>query len=679
MFIISQVNKDASKPEFDHLADEYRKNFLLLLCLFPFNGSDTLFNMEKRVLVISGYQVFAELMQLALVEDNLYQVDVPETKEEVVSLAGDKHYDLVILDADQPLEPIETSIETLNLYQPLSKLIVFPPGNDPDHPTLEKYKVDVYLTKPFYRPELLARLAELTVAKQQEEAVKKEDGDRPALEIWNNQDLANQILQNVLDEYEPVAVMIWRYGQLFAYQGRLEENAAQKVSALLLHDWDKKSQNDIVRYKNFTEAGEVYLIYVTALENDGILVMLYPKNKSLTMVRTHTLSVVEKLHNPTITFEYAEQLNENEEGVENGIDRVLSAVEQESLPWETDEQLETVELISKDDQIDEQPDEQEMIRVQELMSESDSSEGESHAIHEPLASEWSVEQVDQEVTDEAHGETDSREDILAGLIFPWDAAYKEPKGSETETETEPEIKAETETDLETEGETTAEAEEEYDFQEGIQAESEIHKEDVFDLQEAQPVEQESQKTEPEPSLEVTQPVQPQPVESRSTTWREPAVNQMEDTVPRKIQPFSVGFSAMEPFEPGYSNLNYTFVLLPRIPEHYLTGIVSNKLSRWIPQLCLAYAWRLDRISVRPQYLQWSLQVSPTYSPGHLVRVIREETSSRIFKLRPEFQEENLSDDFWAPGFMALSGYLPPTREIVFDFIKQTRTRQGLVR
>jgi hypothetical protein len=40
------------------------------------------------------------------------------------------------------------------------------------------------------------------------------------------------------------------------------------------------------------------------------------------------------------------------------------------------------------------------------------------------------------------------------------------------------------------------------------------------------------------------------------------------------------------------------------------------------------------------------------------------------------KKENPSGDFWAPGYLIMGGTQPHPPQLVKDYIKQTRTRQG---
>jgi len=76
-------------------------------------------------------------------------------------------------------------------------------------------------------------------------------------------------------------------------------------------------------------------------------------------------------------------------------------------------------------------------------------------------------------------------------------------------------------------------------------------------------------------------------------------------------------------------------------------------------------------------LQWIVNVPPTISPGHIMRVMRQQTSDRIFAEFVKLKQENPSKDFWAPGYLIMGGSQPHPQKLVRDFIKQTRQRQGL--
>ena len=161
-----------------------------------------------------------------------------------------------------------------------------------------------------------------------------------------------------------------------------------------------------------------------------------------------------------------------------------------------------------------------------------------------------------------------------------------------------------------------------------------------------------------------------------TPIRRPGTGELDETRPHSITEVA-GRVMLEPITPGLYNLTYACLLVPRFTSHYLTGDVSDKLSEWLPQICIAFAWRLEYLAVRPEYVQWVVNVPPAASPGYLMRIMRQQTSEKIFSEFPRLRKENPSGDFWAPGYLIMGGTQPHPPQLVKDYIKQTRVRQGL--
>jgi len=75
-------------------------------------------------------------------------------------------------------------------------------------------------------------------------------------------------------------------------------------------------------------------------------------------------------------------------------------------------------------------------------------------------------------------------------------------------------------------------------------------------------------------------------------------------------------------------------------------------------------------------LQWVVNVQPNTSPGYLIRIMRQQISEKIFTEFPRMKKENPSGDFWAPGYLIMGGTQPHPQQLVRDYIRQTRQRQG---
>lgn len=134
---------------------------------------------------------------------------------------------------------------------------------------------------------------------------------------------------------------------------------------------------------------------------------------------------------------------------------------------------------------------------------------------------------------------------------------------------------------------------------------------------------------------------------------------------------------LEPASPALHDLAYACVLIPRLPEHHLTGVFTGLLNVEMMRLCLAFGWRLEHLAIRPQYLHWVVSVGPDVPAAEVIQKIRQQTSALLFEEFPRLTKENPSGDFWAPGFMVVHGRRSLTGSLVKDFIQQTRTRQGI--
>jgi REP element-mobilizing transposase RayT len=160
-----------------------------------------------------------------------------------------------------------------------------------------------------------------------------------------------------------------------------------------------------------------------------------------------------------------------------------------------------------------------------------------------------------------------------------------------------------------------------------------------------------------------------------TPIRRPMPGELDETRPHSITEVA-GRLILEPVSAGLYNLTYACLLVPRFSAHYLTGDISDRISEWLPQICIAFGWRLEYLAVRPEYVQWVVNVPPATSPGYLMRIMRQQISEKIFVEFPRMKKENPSGDFWAPGYLIMGGTQPHPPQLVKDYIKQTRTRQG---
>jgi len=167
-----------------------------------------------------------------------------------------------------------------------------------------------------------------------------------------------------------------------------------------------------------------------------------------------------------------------------------------------------------------------------------------------------------------------------------------------------------------------------------------------------------------------------PSKSQRRPVRQPAPGELDETRPHSITEVA-GRMITDSSSAGMAQLNFACLLVPRFTAHYMTGDLADRLSEWMPNICIAFGWRLEFVAVRPEYLQWVVNVTPNTSPGYLMRIMRQQTSEKIFSDFPRLKRENPSGDFWAPGYLIMGGLQPHPPQLVKDYIRQTRLRQGI--
>ena len=132
--------------------------------------------------------------------------------------------------------------------------------------------------------------------------------------------------------------------------------------------------------------------------------------------------------------------------------------------------------------------------------------------------------------------------------------------------------------------------------------------------------------------------------------------------------------------PASSTLHYltcSCTLLPRLPQHQLGRELVQLLRDWVPQLCVSFGWQLLHINISSEYITVIARVAPNTAPGSFVRILRQQTSRRIFTALPHLAVDNPAREFWAPGYLILSSSQPPPVHIIRHFIEQTRLQQGI--
>lgn len=135
-----------------------------------------------------------------------------------------------------------------------------------------------------------------------------------------------------------------------------------------------------------------------------------------------------------------------------------------------------------------------------------------------------------------------------------------------------------------------------------------------------------------------------------------------------------GYLLLEPASPAYYNLNYACLLLTRRRDHKLTGNLKPLLERWMRDIAVAYGWRIKKLNIDQETLQWVVSVPPTTSANEMLRIFRTETTRRIFESFPHYRNQ-LADDFWAPGYLLTGNERLFTSDYIQRYVQRMRSNQ----
>ena len=589
--------------------------------------------MVHSILIASSNSAFSELIRLSLEESGNFRLRVAQSTLEILSSLSRAPCHLVIIDSEIEGEPLKDFIRSLNDQLPELKLIVFPPDNRPDHPSIQGIRVDAFLSKPFYLPDLLTTVEKLlsdvgldsemkfldfASAELSSRASEKTPASSNKPSWIDNRGLANQILESLLMDSSAQAGMLIRDKAVWISAGRMTDRSANELNALLSKYWESVLKTDLIRFARLESLNGEFLNYATPIYDDLILVLVFDISMPISRIRFQTMRIVNTLRNYT----------GKAEPVLNGLTSFDPTISQVSMP--SFKKFEPA--LQLPDEPPPAPDaEPENIRLSQLLNKTAPPPSKPQPAEE-IKSEWNFEQYLEE---NKH-------------LFPWE--------KDAENEIKPMLPAEPPAPppvspvSPAHAPASARATEETMPSKAFPAEAVFqgYPESDFSAQETVPVQRPPDaQTAPD---EMTHPPMPR-----------------VDVPPPPFEPDTMNMV----------NLRYTCLLIPRFPQHYLAGELADYISMWVPQLCLAFGWRLERIAVRPEFLQWTLAVPPAVAPNSLIRLMSRQLSKRIFEKYASFSIDNPSGDFWAPGFLIISGYQPPNRSVIREFIQQTRSRQGI--
>ncbi len=712
--------------------------------------------MEKRVFILSSQPAFAELIRSALEDSGKYLVVVATSMLHIGQINRADNYSILILDIENPESQILDMISSLQQDQPHIRLIFLVTDSIESQIDAHNLVISRVIRKPFYMPHFLKEI-ERCFQEMENEQTQDIRQQQPDIFSEGILETVQKSLHEIAALTQATHIFYFSNGIPVAQAGIYNDLIVAEIQAFLISRAETPLHADLMKYKHFVGDQERSLIYFKVLPDNDLLVMIFNASIALIEAKKQVNTVIEGLQEKLlvsgksefsaadpadklrdmegeslkndeyeISINLPEKKDENfysmtspsdsselnqENGTSEQIDplQVNSAeaavanfsdqwgqLDEESMKnseeifegWTTEQPEEGIDVNSTDE---ESP-------MQRVMDSADSQVELTAPTIFPIAENNEYEEEMDSIVNRvddllSEGEKFSTDDLLEGLIFPWDEEYQ-PANQESDAEIinhttinetvgewqkEDELKLQ---GLEDNSSLSLEAETQQDKtdHESENLAGEIKSTTTpgkardrilvqFAEEDSIPVEMDETALEKEQLMQ-ERVVQPIPTKADID-------ESLEKTQPKKV------FNPEErkPFEirtlpATLVSLNYTYVIIPRFQDHFLVAEISRLLSKKLPQLCIGFGWRLDRLAIRPQYLQCTLSAPASISPNKIIRMLRKETSQLIFAQQPEYETINPSHDFWAEGFILLSGYLAPSDEMLKDYLQQTRVKQG---
>lgn len=642
--------------------------------------------MQHVILVVSPDPEFVHQVQSHLEEGGRYQVTGAITAQEALTLANQNFYEIAILDGDLQDIPVAAFSRDLSALQTDLKILVFPPGNDPRDPVLEGLVTNGFLTKPFSGQEVgsaLTRLLSDQPHPQQSPVDALDDLVKQWLEIpENGEKQARQILTATTAQSALISIK----GEFAAHSGDIDNNLLAEVSDFLLRYWHEEENNEIARYLGIEEKSK--FVYATKLVSNVVLVLVYPHTIPIQQVRRELNQVKNELQkNYPSTNEIKQEIAQKTLAQVHEQSKTLESMQPFS-PSISQDELDALSVLGSKPSTD---------------SESPGISMEELEALNTLIAAMPAPDPQPEETGEQDGAQEKKPQWLnelekAGVAIPTvetAAASEAPAKMEEEQAISPFLETEPENIPATKPDTVLLTE-----NGGDQSPSDDG-EPLPEIDFVLPWETEQETalgTEKEIET-LTPPGMDEQGASFAQLLSEAAVDPATDPEPNSFsEPETSGTNTPEPetyaelrpaetevlesntvSEPqsiDVENLtteskvrfNYTCLLIPQDKNIFLTRDLSERLGGSLPQFHQAQGWQLINMTIRPQYMLWTVSIPFEVCPHQVIHQIRSLTSAQIFANFPEIARKKTSEDFWSSEYLAVSGMELPPASLISDFV-----------
>jgi REP element-mobilizing transposase RayT len=433
-------------------------------------------------------------------------------------------------------------------------------------------------------------------------------------------DIAAQHLARLSLESAAKAALIAQGDRLFAYAGEFPQPLASELAGTVGQQWNRRRGSDLAQFVKLDDGLE-YMMYATHLVDDLVLALIFDAKMPFSKIRNQATRLAQAL---STDQEGRRQLKDNPSG------RYAPARVNPPAP------------DIPEDWIMVTPDQEELIRPGDTRETQIRPAGVDLEMQDQAPTAPLQEDLDwlpEQLAEDAASLFDERSSEMPPFDIPddWQPTSGDESGSRS-------------------------------FLENLLKDPLPAAKFPYEEEEATPS-----------ALDQTQPSWlPDPDENFRRQPYYPSPDKMAETRPTSVpQHKNTPVQRLEPESASFFHATYACVLVPRLPQHHLVRDLAKMLEEWMPQICVSFDWRIEQLAIRPDYMQWMVRVHSATAPRYMMQIIARITSDKIFFNLPRLADENPSGEFWAPGWLLISGDKMPPPRMVQDFIHNTRKRQGL--
>lgn len=254
--------------------------------------------MALPVLVVDPDSELAVLIQQSLEREYGCRVALAANSSEALAAARAHELRLAIVDLDLPDLKESDLIRRLRSLQP--EMAVLGLSANPSVEVGTPLGLHAHLTKPFYLPDLMARIQQMIggLRLSADEAASMQRRE-PARRLADTAEAARWIARGARDS-GAYLVLLMRGGRRWVHAGPMPQpHVEQVVSKILAYGIRPDAPGAVARYLRLPGAVDAFLLYCFALADDYLLAVLYPARVPFSSVRRQAERLAEMLLHPS--------------------------------------------------------------------------------------------------------------------------------------------------------------------------------------------------------------------------------------------------------------------------------------------------------------------------------------------------------------------------------------------